>query len=290
LFEIVKMKKLHKGQRGFTMLELLIALAITALITTSITMAISQTFTGTTRSSNHMVAVRQVQETGYWVSYYAFSAQNMTITGDSGFPLILCWFDFGPPCKRQKIVFSLNNTGLKGLRGSYYVDSGSGYVLDSVKTGNLPVFEFINPDKTKTNCQVSGGSDFSLPDAGDAFKITGGAIPDNGIITPDTGLSVTPTGSATVTHVVPPTGTPYWEWTTTTTGDNITVTATSSNRKGSWTSATRAATAAITADSDKDATLSNARGLILTVTATVGSGQQQESETRTYIVVPKPAS
>ncbi len=269
---------IRKGQKGFTLLELLIALAITALMTTSITMAISQTFTGSTRSSNHMVAVRQVQEAGYWVSYYASSAQNMTITGDSGFPLILRWFDFGPPCTRQKIVFSLNNTG---LRGSYYVND----VFNSTKTGKIPVFSFVSSNKTKTNCQVSGGSDFSLPDIGDAFKITGGNASDNGRISAAGGsIAVTKTGSATY---VPATG----AWTTNTTADTITVTAGGSGTRGSWTSETRAATVAITADSGAQAaTLSSARGLIFTVTATVGTGQQQESETRTYIVVPKSAS
>lgn len=269
---------IHKGQKGFSLLELLVALAITALISTSITMVISQTFTGSTRSANHMAAVRQVQEAGYWVSYYACSAQNLTITGDSGFPLILRWFDFGPPCERHKIVFSLSSSG---LRGSYYVED----VFDPVKTGQIPVFEFINPDKTKTNCQVSGGSDFSLPDVGDAFKITAEATSDNGIITCTSGtISVTTAGGATY---VPATG----AWTTNTTADTITVTAASSGTKGSWTSETRTATAAITVDSGAtSATLSSARGLTLTVTATAGSSQQQESETRTYTVVPKAAS
>lgn len=273
----MKMKKLRKGEKGFTLLELLVGLAIIALISTGVTMAISQTFTGSTRSSNHMVAVRQVQEAGYWVSYYAYSGQNVIITGDSGFPLILRWFDFGPPCERHRIVFNLSSSG---LRGSYYVED----VFDPLKTGQIPVFEFVNPDKTKTNCQVSGGSDFNLPDVGDAFKITGGAAPDNGIVTPVTGLSFATTGSATFNA-----GT--GAWTTTTTGDTIEVTATSSGREGSWTSETKAATAAITVDSGAQAaTLSSARGLVFTVTATVGAGQQQGSETRTYVVVPKAAS
>jgi hypothetical protein len=227
-----------------------------------------------------MVAVRQVQEAGYWVSYYASSAQNMTITGDSGFPLILRWVDFGTnQSQRQKIVFSLNSSG---LRGSYYV--GNATTPDPVKTGQIPVFSFVSSNKTKTNCQVSGGSDFSLPDIGDAFKITGGNASDNGRISVAGGtIAVTKTGSATY---VPATG----AWTTNTTADTITLTAASSGTRGSWTSETKAATAAITVDSDQDATLSSAKGLIFTVTATVGTGQQQESETRTYIVVPKSAS
>jgi prepilin-type N-terminal cleavage/methylation domain-containing protein len=275
----MKMKKLKKGERGFTLLELIIALALTALITTAVTMIISQTFTGSTRSSNHMAAVREVQEAGYWVSYYAYTAQDLTITGDSGFPLILRWVDFDTN-EEHEVKFTLEDNPGDGLRGKYYVDGN----LDSVKTGKIPVFEFIN-DKTKTNCQVSGGSAFSLPDNGDAFTITGGATPDNGRITVASGgISVTKTGGATY---VPATG----AWTTTTAGDTIKVTATSSVTKGSWTSETKTATAAITADSGATpATLSSARGLIFTVTATVGSGQQESSETRIYKVVPKPAS
>jgi prepilin-type N-terminal cleavage/methylation domain-containing protein len=280
----MEIRSIHKGQKGFSLLELLVALAITGLITTGITMVISQTFTGSTRSSNHMVAVRQVQEAGYWVSYYAFNSQNLTITGDSGFPLILRWVDFDASGTNasQKVVFNLNLTS-SGLRGSYYV--GNATTPDPVKTGQIPVFSFVSSNKTKTNCQVSGGSAFSLPDSGDAFKITGGNASDNGRISVAGGsIAVTKTGSATY---VPATG----AWTTNTTADTITLTAASSGTRGSWTSETRAATVAITADSGAQAaTLSSAKGLIFTVTATVGTGQQQESETRTYIVVPKSAS
>jgi hypothetical protein len=227
-----------------------------------------------------MVAVRQVQEAGYWVSFYTYTAQNMTITGDSGFPLILRWVDFDTG-QQQKIVFSLNNSGLKG---SYYF--GGNDTFDSVKTGKIPVFNFISSNKTKTNCQVSGGSAFSLPDSGDAFKITGGATPDSGSIIVSGTVSLNKTGNATYVSV-----TGGYTWTTTnTTGDTITVTAGGSGAKGSWTSETRAATAAITVDVDKDATLSSARGLIFTVTATVGTGIQQAEETRIYKVVPKPVS
>jgi prepilin-type N-terminal cleavage/methylation domain-containing protein len=272
------MKLIHKGQKGFTILELMVGIAIVGLISASVTMAIAQIFTGSTRSSNHMAVVRQVQEVGYWVSYYDYSAQNTTITGVSGFPLIMCWIDFDTS-QKQKVVFSLNSSGLKG---SYYV--GNSTTPDPVKTGKIPVFNLISSNETKTNCQIGGGSAFSLPDVGDAFKITGGNASDNGIISVTSGsINVTKTGNATY---VPATGV----WTTTTAGDTITVTATSS-AKGSWTSDIKAATAAITADSGATpATLSSANVLILTVTATAGAGQQQENETRTYIVVPKPVS
>lgn len=277
------MKLIHKGEKGFTLLELIIGITITSLILGGITLSVDQIFTVSTRSSNHMVAVRQVQEAGYWVSEYAYSAQNATITGVSGFPLILQWVNFDPS-GRHKIVFNLTSSS-GGLRGGYYVND----VLDSTRTGKIPVFEFI--DSTQTNCQVSGGSDFKLPDVGDVFKITGGATNDTGTITVPSGsgsISLNKTGSATYALVQ---STPYYiyNWTAAT-GGNITVTATSANTKGSWTSETRAATAVITVDSDGDATLSSARGLVFTVTATVGAGRHIASETRIYKVVPKAVS
>jgi prepilin-type N-terminal cleavage/methylation domain-containing protein len=274
------MKKLHKGQKGLTLLELIIAIAITSLITGGIGTIVYQIYTSSARSSNHMVAVREVQDTGYWVSAYAYMAQNATITGVSGFPLILQWVNF-EPSERHKIVFNLTSSS-GGLRGSYYVEVGGVYVLDSAKTGKIPVFEFI--DSTKTNCQVSGGSAFSLPGSGDAFKITGGDVPDNGVMNwTSGGINVTRTGNATYSQS---TGV----WTTNTTGDTIQFTATGANTKGRWTSENKAATAAITVDSNGDATLSSARGLVFTITATVGAGGNAASETRTYKVVPKPVS
>jgi prepilin-type N-terminal cleavage/methylation domain-containing protein len=274
------MKLIHKGQKGLTLLELIIGIAITSLIIGGITLSVDQIFTGSTRSSNHMVAVREVQDAGYWVSEYAYMAQNATITGVSGFPLILQWVNF-EPSGRHQVMFTLTSSS-GGLRGSYYVND----VLDPARTGKIPVFQFIDSDKTKTNCQVSGGSVFSLPDIGDVFTIIGGAANDTGRITLTGGaISVNKTGSATCQNV-----SGGWTWNTTTTGGTITITATSANTKGSWTSENRAATAAITVDSDGDATLSSARGLVFTITATVGAGRHIASETRIYKVVPKPVS
>jgi hypothetical protein len=231
-----------------------------------------------------MVAVRQAQEAGYWVSYYAYSAQNTTITGVSGFPLILYWIDFDTS-QAQKIVFSLNSSS-GGLRGSYYV--GGNTTPDSVKTGKIPVLNVINSNSTKTNCKISGGSDFSLPASG-VFVITGGATNDSGrITTAPSGdiskISVNATAGATATY---DSATKAWTWNTTAAGSNITVTATSAV-KGSWTSETKAATAAITQGTG--ATLSSARGLVFNVTAIVGAGGNAASETRIYKVVPKSVS
>lgn len=271
---------MHKDQKGFTLLELIIGIALISLIITTVTMVIDQILSGSARSSNHMVAIRQVQEAGYWVSFYTYASQNTTITGVSGFPLILRWIDFDTSAE-QRIEFTLTNpdptSSIGILRGYYYVNSS----LDSTLTGKIPAFGSIN--NATTNCQVSGGSVFSLPAQG-AFTITCLNVSDNGRILVNNGtISVNTTGSAYCVNV-----TGGWTWNTTTAGGSITVTATSSGVRGSWTSETKAATAAITQGAG--ATLSSARGLVFTVTATVGEGRPAANETRIYKVVPKPVS
>jgi len=274
------MKKLNRGQKGLTIIELLIAIAITSVITGGIATIVYQIYTGSARSSNHMVAVRQVQEAGYWVSQYAYTSQNTTINGTSGFPLTLKWIDFNEN-KYQKIEFILNSSS-GGLRGSYYVND----VLNSTRTDKLPVFQFINWNLT--TCQVSGGSDFSLPVNGDKFVITGGVTSDSGRITVTNGtISVTPAGGATATYN---STTKAWTWNTTAAGSNITVARNSTNTAviGSWTSENKAAAAAITQGTT--AALSSARGLVLNLTAIVGTGRNEASETRIYKVIPKSVS
>jgi prepilin-type N-terminal cleavage/methylation domain-containing protein len=72
----------HKNQLGFTLTELILAIAIAGIITGGITMTIFQVFSGSARTSNHMTAVRQVQNAGYWVSHDAQMAQQEPVIGD----------------------------------------------------------------------------------------------------------------------------------------------------------------------------------------------------------------
>ena len=75
---------INKNQRGITIIELLIAVGIAGIITGAITMTLFQVYAGNARSSNHMTAVRQVQNAGYWISRDTQMAQIVSTDDDTG--------------------------------------------------------------------------------------------------------------------------------------------------------------------------------------------------------------
>ena len=283
---------INKNQRGFTLIELLVAIAITGLITGGLTTTIFQVFDINARSNDHMTAVREVQNAGYWISRDTQMAQSMEITGVSGFPLTLTWNEYGGGDVHEVVYTLLVDNK---LQREHYTNRDTNPVPDAATI----IAQYIDPDNT--NCQFTGiiGSDFSLPDAPggseDAFTITDAVGGDSGTISvagPGSVVKVTPTGGATVdggTNTVtlgPGGGTVAWA--TPVAGSTIIVTANATTSSGSWTSTTGTATATITTDNDSDAYLTDGGVLILTVTATVGAGSQEASETRIYEVTPRP--
>jgi len=141
-----KMKKLKKDQRGFTLIELLIAILLTGLITGGITMTIFQVFNLNTRTSNHMTAVRQVQNAGFWVSPDVQMAKNVTTGGSPGVLLTLTWTAPGTG-DAHKVIYTLEDMPsgeFKRLWRSHSVNDEEPTVTH--------VAEYIDIDPTETYC------------------------------------------------------------------------------------------------------------------------------------------
>jgi prepilin-type N-terminal cleavage/methylation domain-containing protein len=135
----------HNNQKGFTLLELIIAIAIAGLITAGITVAIMQILTINTRASNHMIAVRQVQQAGKEVSKDTLQAQPSKIDDDPAEAfLVLNWTD--SQGGNNTVIYTLqtmpSSPALSMLARSHTING-----TDEV-TARAVVAEYIDPDKT----------------------------------------------------------------------------------------------------------------------------------------------
>jgi prepilin-type N-terminal cleavage/methylation domain-containing protein len=135
---MVKMKRLKDGQRGFTLIELIIAIAIAAVITGGITAAIMQILTINHRDSNHMIAVRQVQQAGKEVSKDALQAQAVNATLTEGL-VALAWQEWGSN-ETHQVTYSVDDGELwrsESISGKEPTDTRVAQYIDSNQTSFL---------------------------------------------------------------------------------------------------------------------------------------------------------
>jgi len=68
---------MRNGEKGYTLIELIIAITIMVLVSGAASIAIFQILKGTETNNTHMSAVRQVQNAGYWICRDARMAQSV---------------------------------------------------------------------------------------------------------------------------------------------------------------------------------------------------------------------
>lgn len=66
------------GEKGFTLIELVVALAIIVLTSGAAAAATFQVFKGTKRSNDYLTVTRQVQNASHWISHDTQTAQTVT--------------------------------------------------------------------------------------------------------------------------------------------------------------------------------------------------------------------
>ena len=147
---------INRKQRGFTLIELMLAIAISGIITGGITTTIFQVVIGSARTNNHMTAVRHVQEAGYFVSRDVQMAQIVQLTpapDPDGFPLTLTWTDWGSSEVHQ-VTYTLEDipdSDLTNLQRSY----SHGATETSI------IAQFIDPTEKdgepQTKCDFTDG-------------------------------------------------------------------------------------------------------------------------------------
>lgn len=121
---------MKRGEKGFTFIELALAIAIIGLVSAVASAAIFQILKNTERNNDHITAVRQVQNAGYWISRDTQMAQS--VTTDNLTPpdfLVLSWTEWdadGDPIYHSARYFFEDLTDSIGkLKRSHWSSAGA---------------------------------------------------------------------------------------------------------------------------------------------------------------------
>lgn len=98
---------MRRREKGYTLIELIVAVSIMVLVSGAASIAIFQISKGTEANNTHMNAVRQVQNAGYWICRDARMAQSID-TDNLTLPVFLVfnWTEWND--ENEKIYHSAN--------------------------------------------------------------------------------------------------------------------------------------------------------------------------------------
>ena len=136
--------KLKKGQKGFTLIELLVGLSIAALVVGAASMTIITMLRLSPQTNDWAIALRQVQNAGFWISRDVLMSDNIT-TGDRN-PTFLTMTQpqTQPPKKMIVYQFQDMSGGLKRLTRT-----------DTDNNTTIMIAEYICTDSDNTTAAYS---------------------------------------------------------------------------------------------------------------------------------------
>lgn len=136
----------HRNQSGFSLIEVLAAVAITGILALGAAVSSGQLLQQTSRDSDLTAASRYASNALYWMSRDAMMSQN--VTGQAGFPaataLVLKWTSW------DNVQYSANYT----VQNNNLYRT---YAVGSTVTTAL-ISPYINTGAAFTSCTYSGGN------------------------------------------------------------------------------------------------------------------------------------
>ena len=157
---------MKRSEKGFTLIELAVVMAIVAVVAIGANVSIFQVIKGTERSNDHTTAVRQVQNAGYWIGHDTLMAKNVIVGDDPETTeyefITLNWTDWENG-DVHKIVYTFHDMagGLKELKRQHLTHD-----VDGFEIGN---------DVTFIAKYIDGSASFSEQDG--VWKLTIQASP-----------------------------------------------------------------------------------------------------------------
>lgn len=136
--------KLKKSERGFTLLEVLVSLAISAFVVGAASATTITMMRLTPQNNDWAVALHQVQNAGYWISRDVLMAQDITVGAGNPTFLTLTIPQITPPDKTIVYEFEDMPDGLKRL------------IRDDQTAGQtILVAEYISTDTNDTTASYN---------------------------------------------------------------------------------------------------------------------------------------
>lgn len=143
------MLKLKTDERGFTLIELLVTIAIVAVISGALAMTVITLMQISPQSRDWNVALRQVQNAGYWISRDVQMSKG-DIAIDTGDPFLSFTIPTGPDTNNTvEYRFEDMSDSLKRL---VRVDTASG------QQTMIAEYIFYNPNNGNSTCVTDNNS------------------------------------------------------------------------------------------------------------------------------------
>jgi prepilin-type N-terminal cleavage/methylation domain-containing protein len=137
---LCKSGRMISSQRGFTLIEVLVALAIISLIGGGVSTATIQILKQGVRNGDYTTASQYTMNAIHWISRDAEMSQTVATDGVSGFPLTLNWIDWGGA--KYQVIYTIEDNKLKR---SYSVNGGA--------PSQTVVAEYVNTISENTTCE-----------------------------------------------------------------------------------------------------------------------------------------
>ena len=151
-----KLGIINRRQKGFTLIEMIVAIAISSAIGGGVLFSIYQTSSYQAIDRARMNCVKQLENTIHYIVQDAQMAQKVTLAeDDDNFPLTLSWteWDVNSLEYEHVVTYTLIGSGTSELERQHLAYDASG---DPTTNEVNIVARYIESDAAKTNCSYAG--------------------------------------------------------------------------------------------------------------------------------------